>query len=147
MTPEDRLKAVVDTNIIISALMSPRGLPSRLLDAWQRRVFEAIMSQPLIDEPADVVARPYVQRSVKLPQADQERILDGLRAAASVVEPEVQLDVSRDPSDNRVLEAAAAGGAQYIVSGDRDLLDLSEFQGIRIVTPREFAVLLAIDEI
>jgi len=60
----------------------------------------------------------------------------------TLVEPTHRIDASRDPDDNRVLEAAIAGEADYIVTGDRDLLELGSYEGIRIVTPAEFVALL-----
>lgn len=65
-----------------------------------------------------------------------------VRAVAIIVEPAHRLDVSRDADDNRVLEAAVAGSADYIVTGDRDLLELGSHAGIRIVTPADFVKLL-----
>ena len=59
--------------------------------------------------------------------------------------PDIALAVSRDPDDDRVLEAAQAGHADFIVSGDRDLLDLREFVGIPILTPTGFLTLLAVE--
>jgi len=71
-------------------------------------------------------------------EAEVEEFFDGLIEVASVVEPNMSLDITRDPKDNMVLECALEGRAEYVISGDNDLLSLDEFKDIRIVTAKEF---------
>ncbi len=72
-----------------------------------------------------------------------DRFIKDMESAVTMVDPAESLSVIADPPDNRVLEAAVAGEADYIVSGDRDLLDLGKYEGIEIVTPAMFLAILA----
>lgn len=93
-----------------------------------------ITSAPLLDELRRVLAYPKLAKVV----SDAARIADIIAASSVLVEPDRVLAVVNDESDNRVLEAAAAASADYIVSGDTDLLDLGSFEGIPIVMAAQF---------
>lgn len=136
------MRAVVDTNIVVSALHHPAGTPSAAVKSGLRGAFVWITSTELLTELTRVLARPRVR--ALLPHDDEvlARFVGDIRELAIIVEPAQRLDVSRDADDNRVLEAAVAGSAGYIVTGDRDLLELGSHAGIRIVTPADFVKLL-----
>jgi putative PIN family toxin of toxin-antitoxin system len=89
-----------------------------------------------------VLARPHIRRRLKWDDARVVEFSDRLREQSVIVTTSERVDAVRDPDDNRVLEAAVAGEAEYIVTGDRDLLDLGSCEGIRIVTPAAFVELL-----
>lgn len=147
--PADReptpIRAVLDTNVLVSAVISERGAPWRVLRAWRRGAFVLVTSPPLLDELQRVLLRPHVARAHKHSEQETVAFAETLRERATVVTPQSHLDVIRDdPADNRVLEAAVAGAVDYIVSGDRHLLVLQEYAGIPIVSPVRFAAVLAL---
>ena len=114
------MRAVLDTNVFLSALL--RGRTTRLLlPALIARRFHLLASETLVAELADVV----------------------IREAATFVTPTRRVTVCRDPEDSALLECALAGRADCLVTGDRDLLILHPFHGIRILRPAEFPRLLA----
>lgn len=127
------IRVVADTNIFISALMFG-GLPGSLLDLALLRSIFLVTSPELLDE-LDEKLRLKFEVSSK----DADAIRARLEDCALVVIPNVALEVIRDdPDDNRVLECAVTGRADYIVSGDRHLLKLSAYEGIPIITVRQF---------
>jgi putative PIN family toxin of toxin-antitoxin system len=126
-------RVVLDTNIYISAVMFG-GLPGSLLDLALLRAFTLIISPALLDE-LDEKLRAKFEMSPE----DAAFLRARLESVAKVVEPRETLSViSDDPDDNRVLECAVEGQADVIVSGDRHLLKLANYQGISIVTVRQF---------
>ena len=138
------MKAVIDTNVIVSAGLRSGTPPDVVVRAWIDGRFEAITSEQLLRELEAVVERPWLARRLAWAQSDRLSFIAGLRRRANMVTPSASLSiVTRDPSDNRVLEAALAGEADYIVTGDRHLLELGDFEGVEIVTPARFVAVLA----
>jgi putative PIN family toxin of toxin-antitoxin system len=126
-------RVVLDTNVYISALMFG-GLPGSLLDLAFLRAFTLIISPALLDE-LDEKLRAKFEMSPE----DAAFLRAKLQNVAQVVEPPETLSViAEDPDDNRVLECAVKGEAAVIVSGDRHLLKLANYQGIAIVSVRQF---------
>ena len=134
------MRVVVDTNVLVSSALVPGGPPARLVLAWIEDRFQLITSPELLAELQRVLTRPRVVRRILT--SDGSILLEQLDDRAEVVHPSVRLEVVRDPDDDRVLEAAVAGMADVIVSGDRDLLDLGEYEGISIVTAAQFLAML-----
>jgi len=126
-------RVVADTNIYISALMFG-GLPGVLLGLGLMQAFRLVISRALLDELEDKLR---VKFGVLAQDAAAIRVK--LQSAGDLIDPAIVLSVvTDDPDDNRVLECAVAGQADYIVSGDRHLLKLKEHVGIPILTTREF---------
>lgn len=119
------MRAVLDPNVIISALLSPSGNPARVLRAWQQGEFELIVSASLLEELARALAYPKLRRRIS--EEDAGAVMYWLSGAATVVsDPSTQPPVhSTDPGDDYLIALAAAQRA-ILVSGDRDLLDLSD---------------------
>lgn len=137
------MRVVLDTNVIISAAISPGSPPARIHAAWEQGRFELLVSPALLVEYRRALG--YAQVRTRHKQSDQQ--LDALvldyELAGILVDPEESLTIiTADPDDNRVLECAVAGGASHIVSGDRHLLTLETFQEIPILNPRAFVALL-----
>jgi len=138
---------VLDTNVIISSVLSSKGPPAEMISRWDSDEFEIATSPALLDELERALHYDRISRRFKEPQAKIEALLNRLRGAATVVDPDFTLHVVQDdPDDDRVLECALAAGAAYIVSGDEHLLRLKEYQGTIVLTPREFVALLKLEE-
>ena len=135
------MKAVLDTNVLISAVLSHQGPSWQCLAGWRAHAYELVTSSMLYAELVQVSARPRIAARIVEPEFLENLIAD-LDTDATFVEPEQRLHVVRDEADNRVLEAAVAGAVDYIVSGDADLLTLGVYEGIEIVAPGRFAAML-----
>ncbi len=125
-------KIVLDTNIIISGI-GFGGKPRQILYLVLDDKIKAVTSPILIAELEDVIAKKF-QKLIK----QLEPIKKQVREKFIIVKPKKSLHAVRDDDDNRVLEAAIEGKCSYIVTGDRDLLNLKTFKNIKIVTPDTF---------
>jgi putative PIN family toxin of toxin-antitoxin system len=135
------MRAVLDANVFVSALLVELGAPWAVLDSWRRGEFELVTTPELLAELRDVFARPSISRRlIEAPDATLQRIVNVALQVRAVQRLDVIVD---DPSDNRLLEAAIAGDADFIVSGDRHLLSLASYADVAIVTPARFAAILA----
>ena len=139
--------AVLDTNLIVSGAITPHGLPNHVLRALERDAFRLISSPDLAAEVRGVLSRPAIRERYR----PDPTIVDAELAAleARMVRP-LPLDAlpvhCRDPKDDPVLACALGGQADYLVTGDADLLALDghpALGALRIVTPRAFLDLLA----
>jgi len=130
-----RLAAVLDTNVLVSALLEPRGLPARLLDHAIEGTFDLVVSDYLLDELSEVLER--IDRSTR---RDTFQVL---RRLGRTVRPLSGTWSVKDAGDNPVVGTAAAAGADYLVTGDRGLLDLASVAGTEIVSVRRFNKILA----
>lgn len=138
------LRAVLDANVFVSALIRPQGPPGRILASFlEGCAFELVVSSSIFDELRRCLNYPQVR--LRIAATDEELAL-WVAALDLIAEPtEGTLEVrgvSEDPDDDQYLAAALEGRVQFIVSGDRHLLDLQTYEGVRIVTPREFLRLL-----
>jgi len=128
------MKAILDTNVLISAYVFPGGKPEAVYRLALEGHLEIGTSRTLLAEFGRVLGQKFgwIPDRVEAAVAQMTRI-------AAVVEPgEVVKFVSADPADDRVLEAARAFGADVIVSGDRHLLDLGTWSQIEVLSPAEF---------
>ncbi len=137
------LPAVLDTNVLVSALILPSSLPARLLRRALAREFILILSESILQELARVLVRPKMaQRYATTPEraAAFEAVL---RDVALLVPGAVRVEaVPGDADDNHVVACAVEGRAEFIVSGDEHLRSLGQYQSVRIVSPAQFAATL-----
>jgi uncharacterized protein len=127
------MRVVADTNVLISAFLFG-GLPRAFLDLSLLGTFSLITSGVLLDELDE-----KLRGKLAVPETKAQGFISQLKNNARVVHPSFVLDaVPDDPEDNRVLECAVAGDAEFIVSGDKHLLRLGSYEGIVIVTVRQF---------
>jgi|SRR5580704_11710873 putative PIN family toxin of toxin-antitoxin system len=126
-------RVVLDTNVYISALLFG-GLPGSVLDLAILGAFTLILSPALLDELDEKLRAKF-----EMTMEDTAFLRARLETVGEIVEPgEVLKVIVDDPDDNRVLECAVKGKADLIVSGDRHLLKLGMYRGIKIVTVRQF---------
>jgi putative PIN family toxin of toxin-antitoxin system len=130
-----RPKVVFDTNVFVRALINPKGINARLILSLSRYVL--VTSVAIVEEVAEVLARPGVLDDTAIRKLDVERVLELLRRAP-MVSPATAVTVCRDPDDNKFLEEAIVAGAAYLVTSDKDLRDLGEYEGVKIRLPVEF---------
>lgn len=137
------LRAVLDANVLVSALISSRGSPGKILAFWEQERFELVISSTILDELQRVIHHPRIQERYRLPEEAVDRFMELITSQAILLTPEQTLQiVQEDPTDNRYLEYAQAGGAAYLVTGDRRLLVLEAYEGILILPPAGFLALL-----
>ncbi len=134
------MKAVLDCNVFISALIRPGGPPARILAALLRDEFEAVLSPAIVAEYRRAADYPKVRSRIALSVKELSELLEDVLVLAFWVEPVAAREplVAADPSDDAYLLAAAESHADYVVSGDRHLLDLIDYEGIPVVPPRQF---------
>jgi len=138
------MRAVLDTNVIVSAVLSPGSPPDSILRASRRGALDLVTSAPLLRELDDVLGRPRIAKRLGWTTEERASFITALADFAVIVAPKQKLQVIKaDPADNRVLEAAIAGSVDYVVSGDRDLLALDSYEDIPIVMPARFTAILA----
>jgi putative PIN family toxin of toxin-antitoxin system len=128
-------RVVLDTNVLISAFLSPLGKPFACL-SWVLDNATLILSRELLEELDSRLARPKFTKYLDEPR--RRAIVADLALNAVQVELAGMVKVCRDPDDDKLLEIAAVGRADCLVTGDQDLLVLSSFQGIPILTPTGF---------
>ncbi len=130
------MRVVLDTNILISALITKGTPPDRLYQAWLRNEIELATSTAQLAELTDVLARPRLHKFLEADEA--AAIVENIDTRALVLAKLPLVRLSRDPKDNPVLATAIAAKADLIVSGDqRHMLSLGEVEGIPVVTARE----------
>lgn len=136
------MRAVVDTNILIRALIKPLGTVGPVIRRLRDGDYTLVYSTPLLDELIEKLALPRIREKYQLAEPDLEALVTLITLRGELVRPERKVKVCRDPEDDMLIEAALAGGAEYVVTGDEDLLTLKRFETVRFVTPRRFLAAL-----
>lgn len=131
------MRVVVDTGILVSALISPTGTIGEVLHALRDGRFTAIYSTSMMLEVTEVLSRPKIQEKYHIQPGDIEALINLVRLRGELIIPKQSITACRDPKDNKFLEAALAGEADAIVTGDDDLLVLNPFEGVDILRPAE----------
>lgn len=126
------MKVVLDTNILVSALVYG-GNPQDLLELVIVKQIKGVTSLPLVVELIEILTKKFSFTPEKVYQIEEK-----IKKSFEFIHPIKALDIVRDKDDNRVLEAAVEGGCDFIITGDQDLLDLGKYKKIKIVTPAQF---------
>jgi len=127
------VKVVFDTNILVSALIFPRGRGEAALLHIIEDKDQLILSKPVLEELLGVLAQKFAREEEELAHAAVF-----LSELCQLVKPRRRLKVLADDPDNRILECAIAGHADIIVTGDKALLSLKEYRNVRIMTLRDY---------
>ena len=132
------MRAVIDTGVLVSALIRRQGTTGNVLLALRDGRFTAVYSTDILVEIIDVLGHPDFRRKYHIEPDDISALINLLRLRGKLVTPTRKVTACRDPKDDKFLEAALAAEADCIVSGDADLLVLSPFENIPILRPAEF---------
>jgi putative PIN family toxin of toxin-antitoxin system len=137
-------RIVADTNIVVSGLLW-RGNPRRVLDAARDGIVELFTSPVLLDELSDVLSRKRFAGRLELAGVTVRELIVGYSTLATVIEAKsIEPVILRDPDDDAIIACALSAEAEFIVSGDDDLLDLEEHLGIRILTAADLLTELSL---
>ena len=138
------VRAVLDANVFISAAVRAEGPRGQIIERFlQGGSFEIVMSQAIVDEVLRALTYPKVRKYIR-PGLDPELWFEDIVVLSQFVAGEhVVAGASKDPDNDKYIAAAVEGRAQFVVAGDSDLLDLKEYDGIRVVSPRAFLDLIA----
>jgi uncharacterized protein len=132
------MRVVLDTNVWLSGLLWG-GVPDQVLQRVELGEFEAISSEEILDELLKTLQRPKLQKRLNQLELSADTVMMVVRLAVTIVRIErLEIPELRDPKDGMIIASAVAGNAEFIITGDRDLLVLSQFSGIPILSPTDF---------
>ena len=128
------LRVVLDTQVLLrGAVARTESLTSKIYDAWREGRLTLLLSEPIAAEVEELLLRPEVLQKLHLNPVEARALVTLVRRRALFVTPVTPIRQSRDPADDKFLECAVAGEADYIVSADDDLLSLTAVQGIPVL--------------
>ena len=148
MQKGNKLRVILDTNLLLSAIIIPDSNPDKIIKSWKEDLFILLVSQSLIDELEDATQRKKFLNHYLLFKKRSEELIVSLKASAELIEPLSKKDLqihSRDKEDDFMLASGFGGDADYLVTGDQDLLVLngnSALGKLKIITVKEFLNLI-----
>ena len=136
------MRVVLDTNIIVSALLAPAGKPAAIIRIWLDGKFTLLTCAAHLDELRSTLQKPRVSERIQPHKAG--RLVNQIKKLAEDIDPLPRVERSPDPTDDFLLAMSEGGKANYLVTGDKSgLLALGRHKATRIVSAREFAALFA----
>ena len=127
------LRLVVDTNVLVSAALKPESLQHTVFLIAMTRPARLYVSQSILDEYSDVLARP----ELRIRRGLRQQLLQLIKNRSTLIFPRYVLEVTSDPDDNRFIECADAARADYLITGN--LRHFPRFwKGTKVISPREF---------
>lgn len=140
-----KLQVVLDTNVLISAALRIRNsIPDKIYQALKSQEFILITSPQILEEIEEVINREEIVKRTRMSLKDRKQFIHNLIDIAFIVSGDIDIQIVKaDPDDDKFIGAALEGRADYIVSGDKPLLNLKEYQEIKVVSPADFAKILA----
>jgi uncharacterized protein len=133
-------KIVFDTNVLISAFIVKNGIPAQILT--HRAPFTIVTSEEILSELLEKLQLPRLRNKYSLTDTLIAGYLTSLREISSMVTVHTTVTIVRDPDDNKVLACAVDGKAEYVVTGDPDLLVIGTYQGITMLSPAQLLEVL-----
>ncbi len=141
------LKIVLDTNVLVSALINPHGKPTQILNYVFENKIRLFTSPSIIEELERVLSYPRLMKRHGLEKEELKEFTFDLLSIMSLVEEKETIEViMEDPSDNKYLSCAFNTKADFVVSGDVHLLNLKEYEGIPIITPAQLLEIMEREE-
>ena len=136
------MRVVLDTNIIVSALLAPAGKPAAIIRIWLDGKFTLLTCAAHVDELRSTLQKPRVSERIKPHRAG--RLVNQIKKLSEDIDPLPRVERSPAPTDEFLLAMSEGGKADYLVTGDKTgLLALAHHEGTRIVSARDFAALFA----
>lgn len=133
------IRAVIDTNILVSGSIKRGSPPARVLQAWRKGRFILVTSESILNEVSRVLNYRKIKAKYYLKKKDIEELLFALYLGSDLTPDRLKVQViTQDPEDNKFISCALEGHADYIVTGDEHLLKIKEHKGIKMVTAHEF---------
>ena len=132
-----RERVVIDTNVLISSLLLTTSTPARAVDKAVTKA-QLVATKETLRELLGTLHSPKFDRYVRRKRRDA--LLERVASLVEIIDVLQPIRASRDPKDDKFLDAAVNGRANVLVTGDRDLLDLNPFRGIAIVTPADYLI-------
>jgi putative PIN family toxin of toxin-antitoxin system len=140
------IRATLDVNVLASGFPATAGIPAQLIDRWTDLAYELVVSEHILEGLSRTWRKPYFQQRYS-PELVQQA-LSLLRTEATRVVPASTVHgVAEDEEDDLVLATAIAGGAGYLVTGDKYLQVLGRYQNVVILSPRQFLTVLADEQV
>ena len=141
-------RIVIDTNILVSAILTPKGNPAKILKHILEGKLNLIISPTILVETQQVLRYPKLVKLMKKNKITPNEVYDflGKLSGVAIITPgKLEVDaIPDDPADNKILACGLEGEADYIISGDHHLTDLKIFQGIKIVAPSTFLKIIGV---
>lgn len=126
-------KVVIDTNVFISAF-GWGGTPLKIIELLENGEIKNCISEDILAELCSALS----YSKLDFPQKLQADILEFILAFSEIYEPKKHLSITSDPKDNKFIECALSAHARVVITGDKGLLSIKQFRGIKIITPEEF---------
>ena len=134
---QEKYKVVVDTNLVVSALLSEEGSPAIVFELILLELIENYTSKEIIEEIKEVFKREKIRSRVKPEQIDF--IINNFETYSRRVDPEISLNVVKeDPDDDKFFEVAVTANANYIISGNKHVQAIKSFKDVKVMSPKEF---------
>lgn len=137
------LRVLLDTNQLVSSVLSTRGVQGRIVDEWRRQAFVLFLGPGQVEEVAEVLSRPKITKKYALTTTDRQALLTLLHAEAVLLSDAPAPGVCRDPDDDYLLGCAAARSLDHLVTGDAALLAVGRYRRVTIVDGRQFLGILS----
>jgi uncharacterized protein len=137
------MKITIDTNVLISGSLW-KGASDKILEKVENKEIELILSKDIIEEFSEVLNYDEIKNKIRDKGLEIRRTVEKIVSISNTIEPLEKLNIiTEDSDDNRILECAVEGKADFIITQDNHLLKLREFQGTKIITPEEFLTLFS----
>lgn len=125
------MKIVLDTNVLIDGIKDDYSYEKQIIDAVRKGEIEAFANHQTVQE-----NKLIMRRLIDNPEYENE--INDLLSQINHVDNHRQINIVRDPEDNKILESAVEAGAEYLITRDNDLLSLEKYMGVEIVNPSQF---------